>query len=160
MSAWSEEIAAFLSREAGERSLPLDQLQLQALVYIAHGWHLATTGEPLTGDRPVITQFGPEYERLAKALRSYGVQKLEASALAPVNLSILDEEEVDLVSSIIDAYGDLTASQLATISRDDDSPWRKRVEAGLGQEIGHHEVRRQFEAYRKSEDVRAGAARA
>lgn len=160
MPAWSDEIAAFLLREAGERSLPIDQRQLQALVYIAHGWRLATTGEPLTGDRPVITQFGPEYERLAKALRGCGVQKLKSGVLPPINHSILDEEEVDLISSIIDAYGGLTASQLATISRDDNSPWRKRVEDGLGQEIGHHEVRQQFEAYSKSEGVQTGAARA
>lgn len=160
MPGWSDEIAAILLREAIERSSPLDQMQLQALVYIAHGWRLATSGDPLTGDRPIITPFGPEYERLARALRRCGARQVEVSDLSPADFTILDQDEVNLISSVIDAYGDLTAAQLATFSRDDDSPWRNRVEAGLGQEIGHHEVRQQFEAYRKSQGANAGVARA
>src|SRR5687768_13546378 len=102
MPAWSEEIAAFLLREAGERSSPLDQLQLQALTYIAHGWRLAASGEPLTGDRPIITPFGPAYERLARALRRCGMKRVRSSDLAPVARSILDQEELNLITSVID----------------------------------------------------------
>jgi uncharacterized phage-associated protein len=53
-----------------------DQMQLQELVYIAHGWCLAISGEPLTGERPEAMPYGPEYRRLANALARYSVGSL------------------------------------------------------------------------------------
>jgi uncharacterized phage-associated protein len=72
MPAWSPEIANEFIRLAAADGRTFDQLQLHALVYIAHGWHLALNGEPLTGDRPEAWDFGPMYRRLADALAAYG----------------------------------------------------------------------------------------
>lgn len=52
---WSREIANRFIRLAATEGRCFDQMQLQDLVYIAHGWCLALTGEPLTGDRPEAT---------------------------------------------------------------------------------------------------------
>lgn len=157
MPGWSDEIASLLMRCASKRQIALDQLQLQALVYIAHGWRLATSREPLTGDRPIIGQFGPEYERIARALRGYGLKQLEVDDLTAEYGSELDQEEVDLITSVLDTHGSLHASQLATITRDEQSPWCQRHETALGREIGHNEIRRQFEAYLNSEGNSAKA---
>lgn len=147
MPAWSDEIAAALVHEAARRGLRLDQLQLQALVYIAHGWRLVLSSEPLTGDRPVITSFGPEYERLANALRGCGVAAVERRDLPPLSSSILNQEERELISSIIDTHATLDAAQLAAVTCEENSPWRRRLADGLGREIGHHEIRRHVERY-------------
>ena len=52
MPAWSTQIADEFIALASQDGRALDQLQLEKLVYIAHGWCLAATGQPLTGDRP------------------------------------------------------------------------------------------------------------
>lgn len=157
MPAWSDEIAATFVRCASERQIGLEQLQLQALVYIAHGWRLALTGEPLTGNRPVVARFGPEYERIAHALRGRGLNDVRPRDLPLPDLSVLDVEELDLITSVVDTHGSLNASQLATITRDEQSPWCQRIETGLGREIGHNEIRRQFEAFLNSKGDQARA---
>ena len=50
----------------------LTQMQLQKLVYIAHGWNLAINGSPLTEDTPQAWDYGPVYRDLWLALRSFG----------------------------------------------------------------------------------------
>jgi hypothetical protein len=72
MPAWSIEIANELVAAGSRAGRTFDQIQLQKLVYVAHGWCLAMTGEPLTGDRPEAWDVGPMYRRLADALRSKG----------------------------------------------------------------------------------------
>ena len=157
MPAWSDEIAASLAHQAARRGLRLDQLQLQALVYIAHGWRLVLSGEPLTGDRPLITAFGPEYERLAHALRGCGLAPVTERNLPSLSSSILDQDEWELISSIVDTHAKLDAAQLAAVTCEKNSPWHRRLADGLGREIGHLEIRQHVQAYRRaSADVRQG----
>jgi len=59
MPGWSTEIATVFIRRGLEHGRAFDQMQLQKLIYIAHGWSLAATGEPLTGDRPEAWDLGP-----------------------------------------------------------------------------------------------------
>jgi uncharacterized phage-associated protein len=83
--AWSTEIANELIRMASADGKAFDQMHLQELVYIAHGWCLVITGAPLTGDRPEALEHGPEYRRLAKALAKWGLE--------PVTTEIEVEDE-------------------------------------------------------------------
>jgi len=71
--AWSIEIADHFIELAAADNRTFDQVQLQKLVYIAHGWGLALTGLPLTGDRPEAREFGPVYKRLADTLEMFGL---------------------------------------------------------------------------------------
>lgn len=81
MPAWSPEIANDFIGMAKTVGRPLDQLQLQALVYIAHGWCLAFLDQPLTGDRPEAWEYGPVYRRLANALAGYGREAITRQIL-------------------------------------------------------------------------------
>jgi uncharacterized phage-associated protein len=82
MPAWSPQIANEVIRLASADGRAFDQMKLQELVYIAHGWCLAITGEPLTGDRPEALKHGPEYRRLADALAGCGKSILRAGRAA------------------------------------------------------------------------------
>jgi uncharacterized phage-associated protein len=69
---WSPEIANEFIRRGLQEGRAFNQMELQKLVYIAHGWCLAFSGQPLTGDRPEAWDFGPVYRRLADALCTFG----------------------------------------------------------------------------------------
>lgn len=159
MPAWSHEIANELIKLASADGKAFDQMQLQELVYIAHGWCLAITGEPLTGDRPEALEHGPEYRRLAEALvgwgldpvtseieaenNSVGLSKMDATISASVELL---EIEKDILARVFDDYGHLRISQLATLTRAEGTPWHQVFASGAGKrrDIPHALIRTQF----------------
>ncbi|MEP7130346.1 MAG: type II toxin-antitoxin system antitoxin SocA domain-containing protein [Sphingomicrobium sp.] len=135
------------------------QMHLQELVYIAHGWCLAITGQPLTGDRPEAFEYGPEYRRIADALARSGVQPVKAEIKTDHSSSIISKSDAIHVDA-----GDLSAderaimvhfyanyvnrrtSQLATLTRGAGTPWEKTYAggAGNGRDITHQQIRAQF----------------
>lgn len=159
MPAWSTEIANEFIRLAAGDGRAFDQMQLQELVYIAHGWCLAITGEPLTGDRPEALRYGPEYRRLAQALAEYGsdpvtreISKRQlypelawSNPIAPA-LADLDSVEQDVVAKIYHRFGALNASRLAALTRRKGTPWDEVFAGGAGefQDIPHELIRAQF----------------
>ena len=168
MPAWSPEIANEFIRLAAADGQAFDQMQLQKLVYIAHGWALAMTGEPLTGDRPEAWDFGPMYRRLADALAGYGrhpVTRIIPSGAALSSevrtendrtWSELEPMECELIARIAKDYGVFSSSQLSALTRGDDAPWASVFGAGEGRfrDIPHALIRDQFVrlAQRTSDD--------
>jgi len=149
---------------------PLDQMHLQELVYIAHGWCLAITGHPLTGDRPEAFEHGPEYKRLADMLTSHGLQpvtsKLESSLsttspaileLVPARSQLFSAER-DIVCRTYAEYGGLETSQLALLTRAEGTPWDIVFAGGAGErrDIPHNLIRAQFEQIAATTRRRAG----
>jgi uncharacterized phage-associated protein len=167
MPAWSPEIANEFIRLAAADGRAFDQLQLQALVYIAHGWCLALHGEALTGDRPEAWDFGPMYQRLATALAPCGREpvrfqisstegfpslKLESNSNAAS--SELEQVEAELVEEIYQNYGALESWQLSALTRKGSTPWKQVFADGVGRsrDIPHDLIRIQFaELLRQSE---------
>lgn len=168
MPAWSPEIANEFVRMAVRDEQRLDQLQLQGLVYIAHGWCLAMYGEPLTGDRPEAWEYGPIYRRLADALETYGQDPVKgAISSAKTNrdphrakagssvLSKLDRTEAALITEIYHTYAAFESWQLSALTRKGESPWKQVMEDGTGKsrEIPHELIRTQFvELLQQSEE--------
>lgn len=159
MPGWSPEIAnAFIAIGACHRRY-FNQIQLQDLVYIAHGWCLALHGQPLTGDRPEAFRYGPEYRRLADALADKGLGTIrDQIAVSRVYGSLLHSNpnapavahsthtERELVEKVFREYGHLPSTTLASVTRAPGSPWAKIFAdgAGSGRDIGHGLIRAQF----------------
>jgi uncharacterized phage-associated protein len=159
MPGWSPEIAnEFIGLAAGE-GRTLNQLQLQNLVYIAHGWCLARFDQPLTGDRPEAWDFGPVYRRLADALRSYGLDLVDreiriaelypgcagANSDAPARAE-LDPGERELIATVYQDYGQFKEWQLSGLTRKGATPWAQVFAGGAGEfrDIPHNLVKAQF----------------
>lgn len=159
MPAWSPEIANEFIRLGQADGRAFDQMQLQDIVYIAHGWCLAITGEPLTGDRPEAMEHGPEYRRLADALALYGLDPVirqiahpdrvrdgsKMDATIPPAIELLPHER-EIVARVYSNYAGLRRSQLATLTRTDGSPWHQVFGGGAGKsrDIPHRLIRAQF----------------
>ena len=153
MPAWSTVIAEEFVRLARASGSALGQIELQKLTYIAHGWNLATSGTPLTGDRPEAWEFGPVYRRLADALSPFGLDPINlpiAEGLETADLddyqTDLDHSELDVISRIYHAYGRFSRSQLSNLTRRGDTPWKEVYDGGAGKfrEIPHSLIRAQF----------------
>jgi uncharacterized phage-associated protein len=146
MPGWSEEVAKEFVRLAAASGSCLDQMQLQKLVYIAHGWCLAVTGQPLTGDRPEAWEFGPVYARLARVLRSLGTTAVTLELFSFGSTSDLEAFEMDLIVMTWRDFGVLEAPQLAILTQGAGTPWKSIYAngAGEGRDIPHRLVADQF----------------
>lgn len=125
----------FLNR-AKSNGKTLTQMQLQKLVYIAHGWHLALFSSPLTDDSPQAWDYGPVYPELWEALRKYGRSVVDSpikigdfgiGAFDPdcdkVVSATLSNEKETLLDKVFELYGEFHAFQLSALTHKEDTPW-------------------------------------
>jgi uncharacterized phage-associated protein len=126
----------FLDR--GEKSgKKLDPMQLQKLVYFAHGWHLAVDDSPLIDEMVEAWRYGPVIPTLYHEFKSFGKNQITRKAC---NLRLVKEEEYEFVEPslgdgegtskarrlldlIWNAYSKLTGIQLSNLTHIPGSPW-------------------------------------
>lgn len=153
MPAWSPDIANEFIALAARDGRAFDHMQLQKLVYIAHGWCLAASGQPLTGDRPEAWAFGPVYRRIADALGAYGRDKVTrhipaiGSQLSSENTHPeIDEFEMDMIALVYSEYGRLDDAQLSALTQRPGTPWAEIFADGVGEnrDVPHRLIREQF----------------
>ena len=125
----SVEIAnSFLQLAKKEKGVPPDPMKIQKLVYIAHGWYLAYTEEPLCSEIVQAWRWGPVLADLYFAVKHWGRQ--------PITEPIEDywEEEVAVVpkddlwpTEIIKfawgMYQGFTGPELSRLTHTPGTPW-------------------------------------
>lgn len=134
----------------------LTQMQLQKLVYIAHGWNLAISGAPLTVDQPQAWDYGPVYPDLWRALRAHGRQAVQQLIKVRDFIPFADPESVataaltdaerELVARVHSDYSKFPAFQLSALTHQDGTPWTKVYAGGAGKggEISPELIRDHF----------------
>lgn len=133
----------------------LTQMQLQKLVYIAHGWTLAITGEPLVYGEPHAWQWGPVYPSLYDALKRFGSGPVKSeirennwinldSARGEVIVEMFTETERDIIQRVWDQYGDLEAFQLSALTHNDGTPWSVFYDGRQDRGIPNNAIRDHF----------------
>lgn len=136
-----------LARESG---YSLTNMQLQKLVFFAHGYHLALEDTPLYSEETKAWQFGPVIPNLYKHLQKYG--RSEVSEPIPTDGEVSDEEQINVIGAVWDAYKGYDAWRLSDISHREGSPWEKVWSSAQFAEIDNDNVK---QYYRKLLD-RAG----
>ena len=146
MAAWSAEIANEFIRRAAAEGRALTQMQLQKLVYIAHGWNLAINGEQLTHDDPQAWDYGPVYRDLWQALKAYGRTPVkreirngeylpemldDETAAQPARARLSDDERA-IIDSVYANYGGFHAFKLSALTHEPDTPWTHVYAEGRG----------------------------
>jgi uncharacterized phage-associated protein len=159
MADWSPAIANEFIRRARSDKKMFTQMQLQKLVYIAHGWNLAINGQPLTWDSPEAWEYGPVYKELRKALRNYGREgvtrqirndeytagqfddEADANAVAAIGPS-----ETAVIDRVYRDYGKFHAFQLSALTHREGTPWTTVYDGGRGkfEEIPSEMIRNHF----------------
>lgn len=156
MPGRSTEIANRFIALAAEQGAALTQMQLQKLVYIAHGWTLALHREPLTEDGPAAWDYGPVYRDLYTALRRYGREPvrepirycdydvLQPERDEPAAADLMPEEE-RVIAETFAVYGGFPAFKLSALTHQRGTPWDQVYRAdGVGRAIPDALIREHF----------------
>lgn len=123
----------FLKR-ANRDGVSLTPMQLQKLVYIAHGWCLAIFDKPLIKDRIEAWDFGPVIPRLYHQFKRYGHKSIrEYAAKMTTDGSLVYQSEPsigncpsyisDLLDKVWEVYGSKDGLALSVLTHQPDSPW-------------------------------------
>jgi uncharacterized phage-associated protein len=99
----------------------LSNMQLQKLVFFAHGYLLAYLNRPLTIDEVKAWTFGPVYPLLYNVLRINGSEGTDQ--IIPGQEIILEDDENQIIQAVWNAYKHHSAYQLSRISHNVGSPW-------------------------------------
>ncbi len=134
----SRAVANYFLDKAEEEEIDIDHLKLQKLVYLAHGWYLAKTGQPLFAQSVQAWPHGPVIPALYQEFKTYGAgpiaykaydYKPELDGIAEYSLddAAMSEAERERVVSILDEvwdrYKGKTSLELSKLTHRKDSPW-------------------------------------
>lgn len=117
-----------IAKDNGE---PVTPMKLIKLVYIAHGWQLGITGQPLFEDTVEAWQYGPVVPSVYHAFKKFGNKQITSKA---TELDIEDwceieiredmaSSEEDLLQRIWDVYGKFNGIQLSNMTHKSGTPW-------------------------------------
>lgn len=115
-------VANELLRIAKNLGLALTNMQVQKIVYIAHGYSLAILHKPLVRQNIEAWRYGPVIPDLYRALRRYGAG-IVSEPIPIINMDSLTPTDRRLIATVLDAYGRFSGPQLSTMTHRDDSPW-------------------------------------
>lgn len=159
MPHWSAAIANEFIRLGEELQTKFTQMQLQKLVYIAHGWNLAINGDRLTYDDPQAWDYGPVYRDLRGALKQYGSLPVTREILnceSDIGIfddnpkepfrAVLSDAEIQVIRRVAKDYGHFHAFKLSALTHEPNTPWSKVYRGGTGryEEIPPELIREHF----------------
>lgn len=121
------------------KKISVTPLQIIKLVYIAHGWYLGLSGNPLIHERIEAWKFGPVIPSLYHEFKKYG--DMVITNLAYCNTSLNDDakindrtelfdeiftpDEKSVIDQVVEQYVDFTGNQLINLTHGENTPWFK-----------------------------------
>ncbi|CAC9555079.1 hypothetical protein [uncultured Gammaproteobacteria bacterium] len=102
----------------------LTNMQLQKMVYIAHGFNLALRGIKLYYEDTRAWDFGPVVPELYEELRKYGSNNVK-DKIATSSDEDLDDDSLEIVKAVYDHYKEYSGMQLSDLTHQDNTPWSK-----------------------------------
>jgi uncharacterized phage-associated protein len=135
----------FISLSKGDRDRKyLTNMQIQKLVYIAHGFNLAALGEPLFRDRVYAWQFGPVIPSLYDALKEYGSGEVKHALSAYTPQIKTNSREWKVIKSVWDGYGQFSGPKLSSMTHKPGTPWADVWMPGTHKEIPNDTIRHYY----------------
>ncbi len=125
----SLEIANYFIRRAWDVGDEITPMKLLKLIYIAQGWHLALTYEPLIGEPFLACKFGPIAKKAFDRFSRFG--RLPINTMAGYRTTeglhkyydLEDPETRVFLERIWEVYGPYDGLQLSALTHEPGSPW-------------------------------------
>lgn len=124
MSYPSAAVANVLIDTAAENGFCLTNLKLQKMVYFAHGWYLAFTGNPLINEPVQSWQYGPVVQPLYNALRHYGASPITRRIKTTAEVEP-KSEDWQFIRTVYKKYAPFSPAQLVAMTHQKGSPWEQ-----------------------------------
>ncbi len=115
---------------------PISPMKLQKLIYYAHGWHLAVTGEPLIKDKIEAWNYGPVVPSIYNDFRQFGNEPITVPAqrfqwdnekvlVSTPEIPLGDTHDTarEVLKRVWDVYKGRTALELSKMTHAPDAPW-------------------------------------
>lgn len=157
MTYGSKAVANLLIDVAKGHGQKLDQMKLQKLVYISHGWNLAISGNPLISDQIQAWQYGPVIPVLYNEFKNCGSNPItdyatevnvDDSTLSisyePMFVDQDDSHTRNLISKIWEVYGKFTGPQLSNLTHMSGTPWDDKFKNCPRSEIENDQIKEHF----------------
>jgi uncharacterized phage-associated protein len=135
MACSAEAVANYFLDKAREDGVHLSPMQVQKLVYFAHGWHLALTGEPLIDEIVEAWEWGPVIPSIYHEFKMFGSSRITSRAVT-VRGGALVEPSIDeyqgrldrgrlraVLDKVWQIYGKYSAIQMSNLTHRAGSPW-------------------------------------
>lgn len=150
-----------IANEFLRRSSGLTQMQLQKLVYIAHGWNLAVNGDALVDREPEAWDRGPVFPDLREHIKSAGSRPIDGlihenddnpfaffgheGRGRAFEASLTDRERA-VIDQVFNRYGRMGAFRLSDLTHMRNTPWHKTYygEAGRNARISNDLIREHY----------------
>lgn len=125
-------VANYFLDLAAQNNTSITPMKLQKLIFFAHGWHLALSGEPLIADQVEAWQFGPvvpsiyhefKHERSGAITCKATELNLENFELVELSVPEADQTARKVMDRIWDIYGGLSAKKLSDLTHLPGTPW-------------------------------------
>ncbi|MCH8342708.1 MAG: SocA family protein [Planctomycetes bacterium] len=137
---WSSKaVANHILHLAKAEGVQVTPMQLNKLVYITHGWHLALTGDPLINETAEAWKYGPVVSSLYQEFKRFGRTPITKFAVEwegdnPVTakLPVGAEEAKDIIERVRKAYSGYSGLQLSALTHKKGTPWAKAWATGGG----------------------------
>lgn len=113
----------FLKLSGGK---PINQMWLQKLVYIAHGWNLAINKQPLVGGRIEAWDGGPVSRTIWNHFRDLGRNTANRLLGTPDGVPYEAEVtglEMAVLQHVWDRYGGYSGRELSEMTHQEGTPW-------------------------------------
>ena len=126
---------------------PTTPMSLVKLVYLAHGWTLGFTGQPLLGEEVVAGRFGPVIKSLEDKYEIFGSEPILPSiqgAKAVDRSSELGQEFSEIIESVNKRYGNFSDIELSDLTHLAETPWSEAYKNGDGTVVSNETIRNYY----------------
>lgn len=121
-----EAIANEFLRRRADQTWP-QQMLVQKLTYIAHGWNLAINGEPLSYVAPEAWDNGPVFREIWDNIKSFGYRGPNCTLIDPATgaeyRSNFTANEIAVIDHVWNKHRFDTANKLSQMTHEPETPW-------------------------------------
>lgn len=108
----------------------LTNMQIQKLVFLAHGLFLATKGKPLIAENFEAWKWGPVVPEIYAAFASYGASLIREPAKCCSDSVEKDSDEDQVINLVWMEFGSMTGRELSELTHLPGSPWATTYKEG------------------------------
>jgi uncharacterized phage-associated protein len=145
-------VANYFLERASKEGRALTALQVNYLLYLAQGWHLAYFDKPLLNEVFLAGRQGIKPMHAHRALAKWGSQGIrEPFRSGPRTWDVefspkLPAEGMAFLDALWNAYASFGGTQLAMMCTAADSPWARTWQGGDERAVNHSLLKEHFQA--------------